>query len=330
MAKSLVTWEGRSVSQLDDALFLRKGMWEENLKLLSNVSNSLSFTGLTTKELYAWQPKETHIAQGFSSIKNQKQAQASEAYIHWLQIGAVTGVALAFFKAMQFNFNCLSEYSERDCRILYGAALSQPATFAQAAYAAVLWSLAGWLLNQLGNYGLRGFIKERQLAQDLFSVYKTTAESARSAFWSAVDGKDEAGARKIYEQARIIKDLSDHYKNLTTLHLGVSPADYEKMIRPFQVFLEELLSQDIDFLFLNSEGLKTLEAWVEKASAEEQKVMEAWIKEAGEGYVKRKVIKFLNDQSLQGDTDPNRSLGSFIKQLKDETMTSLKGKTSDG
>lgn len=256
--KSFVTWEGRDVSQINDAEFLRKGVWEENMNLLSNAIHKTSVTALMTKDVYRWQPKETYISAGFDSVQKQKEAQASRAFIRWLQIGAVGGVAYLFFKAMQFNFHCLGELSERDCRILYGERISQPAMVAQIAVASCLWSLGGLLLNNLGDFGLRGFIQERKLTRNLFSIYRNTADSARTAFWNAVDRQDQVAARKIYGQVQSIKNASEYIKSANITNLGLSADHYAKMIRPFNLLIEDLLSQDIGALFLRYEVKKEI------------------------------------------------------------------------
>jgi len=247
--KSLVTWEGRSVSQIKEAEFLRNGAWEENLILLSSATNLNSVTALTTKEFYCWQPKETYILEGFSSTREQKNAKASHSFMRWLQIGAVAGVAYGFFKAMQFNFTCLGEFDERSCRVMYGELLSHPSTWAKAAFASGWWILGGWMMSNLGDFGLRGFIKEKKLMKDLMMIYKLTAESARASFWRAVDNQDKPAAQKIYDQAKLIKNTLDFYTDSMMLNMGISAKDVTAIINPFHLLVEDLLSNDIDTLF---------------------------------------------------------------------------------
>jgi len=274
-AKNFVTWEGHDISQLRDDQFLRKGEWENNLKVLADASRSLSNT-LTTKEFWQWLPKNFYIAEGRNSLKEQKEGLASAAYRRWLTIGLAAGLGYAFFKAMQFNFQCLGEFEDPDyrahhnifiwdpavlpqaafehCNVRYGQALSQPVVLTKAAFGAIAWCVTGLWAHSLGDFGLKGSIKERLLLRNLITIYKETANSAHMAFWKAVDDHNETKARGIYDQIQAIKNSSGYHKTWTTLNLGLSPEDYDKMLRPFHILIEEVLKQDLNVLFRQPKG----------------------------------------------------------------------------
>lgn len=264
--KGFITWEGRDVSQINDGEFLRKeASDEENLTLICKAAATLSKTALMTKDFYRWLPKSSYISEGFKSYEDQMKAKSKQAFNHWLQIGVLGGGSIALFKAFQLNFNCLNEMDESDCRIQYGEAIFRPATLAKLAFATGVWVLAGLLINDLSDFGLRGVVKEYQLTQDLFSIYKTTTVAARIAFWEAVDRKDEEKAQKIYQQAQTMKNSKEYYKSFMNLHLGIEPSDYKKANRYFDLFIEDVLSQDLKALFSppntnTTESATTIEA----------------------------------------------------------------------
>jgi hypothetical protein len=256
-AKNLVTWEGRDISKTTDDDFLRKGDWENNLKLLANLSRSLK-SGATTKELWQWQTKFSYISEGLNSKTEQKNLLASAAYRRWLAIGLATGVGYAFFKAMQLNFQCLGEFdaavAEAECNIRYGQAMSQPAMLTKAAFGAVAWCAAGLWIHALGDFGLHGYFKERQMKSRLTDIYKDTANSTLIAFWKEVDDRNETKAREIYQEVQAVKNSSAYHKMWTTLNLDYTSEDYDKMLRPFQILIEEVLKQDLKALFSQPKG----------------------------------------------------------------------------
>lgn len=248
-AKNLVTWEGRDVSQLDDATFLRQDAWQNNLRLLSTNHPVMPISSLTTKEMYCWLTKDSYIIEGYQSVKTQKEAKSAEAFICWLRTGVIAGIACAFFKQFLFNFNCLETLGELECRVLAGEMISQPATIAKIGFFAGVWFTTGCFLHSLGKYGLYGYLKGIKLNDDLFYVYKVTADSVRSAFWNAVDNNDEATARSIYEQVKMIKNNFKDYKEEMISYLEIDPAKFEAKIRPFYLLIEDLQTQKMEELF---------------------------------------------------------------------------------
>jgi hypothetical protein len=267
-AKDLVTWEGHDVSQMNDSDFLREGAWQDNLRLLSANNIKMPISSLTTKKIYSQLNKDSYIAEGFSSVKAQKEAMTFKAYMCWVRSGVIIGITYAFFKQFLLNFNCLEKLSETECQILMSENIAQPATLAKISFAAGMWITTGFLLYSLGKFGLYGYLKEKQQNDDLFHIYKTTANSARATFWKAVEEKDELTARSIYKQVKAIKNNFYKYKQELISYLEIKESEFEKKIRPFDVLMEDLLSQKIDVLFTNLE--ETIENKVIDSDTQEQ------------------------------------------------------------
>ena len=282
--KSYVTWEGRAISQIDPAEFLSsKAPWPHNLKLLTNASKELTIHSLITKEIYCWQPKDSYITGGFTSYKEQKNAMASHSFFRWMQTGIIAGVSYAFAKAMYINFECLESADEHLCRLQYNEALSHRGLIAKAAVAAGYWFLASMVVNNIGDYGLRGLIKEKQLANEMFAIYKSTLESTSIAFWDAVDRQDKATAQTLYNCVRTIKMTSKDNMNRINLYLGISEETYVLNMRTVNMIIEDIVTQDMESLFpLPATGTTPAEAGVKTPDSPVEKVVNTDIKAGGE------------------------------------------------
>lgn len=245
-AKSCFTWNGHDVSLLKEEDFLSRENWENNLKLFSEITVLTPVTSLMTKQMYQWLPNHSVLAEGNTNIKKRFSELSAESYAGWLKIGTLVGITFMFFRAMQYNFNCLDQYEivtdevVRECRILFGEYLNQPGRIAQVAVAGGAWAFAGWLIQHLGDFGLRGSVAKYFLNNELLEIYKFTADSASRAFWAAIDRGDEASANIIYTQARKIKALSPYIKETLLRELDVDDKFFKKMMRPFELFIEDL------------------------------------------------------------------------------------------
>jgi hypothetical protein len=244
--KTFFTWNGRDVTHLKDEDFLSRDNWENNLKLFSEMTAVTPVAVLMTKKIYQWLPANSPLAEGYSNIKAKFNALSAESYARWLKIGAAAGVTFFFIRAMHYNLNCLDKYeivtqeAVRECRIQFGEFLNQPGWIAQVVVVGGAWAFAGWLIQSFGDFGLRGAVAQYFLNKDLAVIYKTTADSARHAFWEAIDRGDEESAYKIHAQALKIKALSPYLKLTISRELNIDDAFFKKMMRPFELFIEDV------------------------------------------------------------------------------------------
>ena len=244
--KSYFTWKGRDITLINNESFLSQNNWEHNLEILSKITPASSTASLMTKKIYQWLPDNSLLAEGCTNLKDQFDQLSSESYAKWLTHGIAAGITLVFLKAMQVNLNCLDQYEiineehMRECMINYGQFLSQPGRIAQVVVASGAWALIGFLNQTLGDFGLRGYITQQSLTKDLSKIFSRTADSARQAFWNAVDRGDQKVAQEIYEKAKQIKVLLPYMKKTISRELTISDTAFAKMMRPFDIFIEDV------------------------------------------------------------------------------------------
>lgn len=248
--KSLFTWKGRGVNQIKEENFLSHSDWKHNLKTLSEFTAVTPTYALMSKEIYLWLPNNSCVAEGFTNLKERMQQLSSESYTRWLTTGSILGLSYLFIRAMQFNLNCLDEFDiiddsvGRECRSQFAEMLKQPGNIAKVAVAGGAWAFTGWLINNLGDFGLRGRIKQSYHHTNLVKIYQATADSARETFWKAYDCNDRETTQEIYNQLSKIKIVFPYLKEIISTEFNVDDAQFKKIINPLKFLIEEV--QDYD------------------------------------------------------------------------------------
>jgi hypothetical protein len=248
--KSLFAWE-KADAPVDDALFLRKGHWKENLALLLAQNPMMPTAGLMTRNFYYWLPKKSYIEEGFSSFPNQLEAKGSGAFRQWMQIGFFIGITGLFWQAMQHNLSCINRYLEvdgaalDDCQVEYTRFLTRPGLFAQGVMGIASWAFLGWITQNLGDFGLRGVYSKETLVRELRQVYQDCAGGAIEAFWKAIGEKDTDKVQKIRSQAILLKQQEPFLKKRTINLLGIEDPQWEQIWGAMSIFIEEATNHNL-------------------------------------------------------------------------------------
>jgi hypothetical protein len=248
--RSFFTWKGRDITLFKDEDFLSQHDWEHNLKLFAEFNITSPIAALMDKETYQWLPEHSCVSEGYIDLKEKFETLSSKSYTRWLTAGPMMVVFLLFCKAMQLNYDCLARYEVvtddmmRECRIHYGSLLCQPATISKVAVVGGAWAFGGWLIKSFGDFGLRGLMTQRRLHNNLIKIYQITADSARNAFWDAIDRDDKATAHKIHVQLDKIKAILPYLKEIISTELGVEEISLKKMTNHFNLFIEEVKAYD--------------------------------------------------------------------------------------